>query len=113
MYQLMFYVPSSHLEQVKEAIFAAGAGRLGKYEHCCWQILGQGQFRPLSGSKPAIGMHDCLEHLDEWRVEMICHTTALRAALRALRQTHPYEEPAYAWWPINQTLPPPEEETVT
>jgi len=103
LYQLIFYVPASHLALVKEALFAAGGGRLGRYEHCCWQVLGQGQFRPLAGSRPAIGQQDCLGYIDEWRGEMICRATALSAVLQALRQAHPYEEPAYAWWPINQS----------
>ncbi|MEH6542063.1 MAG: hypothetical protein V7748_18580, partial [Halopseudomonas sp.] len=52
MYKLCFFVPASHVEQVKQAVFAAGAGRLGNYDSCSWQVLGQGQFRPLSGSEP-------------------------------------------------------------
>ena len=55
MYTLCFYVPESALEQVKAAVFAAGAGRIGNYDQCCWQVAGQGQFRPLAGSNPAIG----------------------------------------------------------
>ena len=64
MYILCFYVPEVALETVKEAVFTAGAGRIGHYEHCCWQVKGQGQFRPLPGSKPTIGAHDELEYVD-------------------------------------------------
>ncbi len=53
MYKICFYVPESHLEKVKEALFATGAGRIGDYDHCCWQTRGTGQFRPLA-SRPAI-----------------------------------------------------------
>lgn len=49
MYSLVFYVPESHCDGVKQAVFAAGAGRLGYYEHCTWQVLGQGQFHPTAG----------------------------------------------------------------
>jgi hypothetical protein len=95
MYKLSFYVPDSHVEEVKVAVFNAGAGRIGDYEHCAWQVLGQGQFRPLSGSQPFLGTQDCLETVQEWRVEMVCADDLIAAAVAALRQAHPYEEPAF------------------
>ena len=95
-YTLIFYVPESHLEQVKTALFAAGAGRQGDYQHCCWQVLGQGQFQPMAGANPFIGEPDKLEQLPEWRVEMLVSQEALSAVMRAFRQTHPYEEPAFS-----------------
>jgi hypothetical protein len=98
MYKLCFYVPESHLEAVKEAVFEAGAGRVGDYEHCCWQTLGQGQFRPLAGSNPFIGDTDSLETVSEYKVEMICADGLVAAAVAALRSAHPYEEPAYDLW---------------
>ncbi len=55
MYSVVFYVPESHLEAVKTAVFAAGAGSIGDYQNCCWQVLGQGQFQPQAGSQPFIG----------------------------------------------------------
>ncbi len=94
MYKLSFYVPDSHVEEVKVAVFNAGAGRIGDYEHCAWQVLGQGQFRPLPGSQPFLGTQDCLETVQEWRVEMVCADDLIAAAVAALRQAHPYEEPA-------------------
>jgi hypothetical protein len=54
-YKLAFFVPDSHVEVVKAAVFAAGGGRIGDYDHCAWQVLGQGQFRPLDGSQPFSG----------------------------------------------------------
>ena len=56
MYKLVFYVPVDHLEPVKQAVFATGAGKIGEYDSCCWQVLGVGQFRPLAGSTPYLGM---------------------------------------------------------
>jgi hypothetical protein len=70
-YTLFFYVPESHLEVVKDAVFAAGAGTIGDYQNCCWQVLGQGQFRPMAGSQPFIGEQGQLEQVAEWRVEMV------------------------------------------
>lgn len=95
MYKLGFYVPASHLEQVKTALFAAGAGRIGNYDSCCWQTLGQGQFRALAGSQPYLGQRGTVETVTEYRVELVCEDKLLAAALAALRAAHPYEEPAY------------------
>ncbi len=95
MYKLVFFVPASHLETVKEAVFAAGAGRQGHYDHCCWQTLGYGQFRPLEGSSPFIGAQDKVEVVPEYRVEMLCEEAAIKNVVHALRRAHPYEEPAF------------------
>jgi hypothetical protein len=88
-------VPEPHLEQVKSAVFAAGAGRIGDYDSCCWQVLGQGQFRPLAGSKPYLGQLGAVESVAEYRVEMVCDAQYLSAAVRAMKRVHPYEEPAW------------------
>lgn len=95
MMKLCFYVPATHLETVKSAVFVAGAGRIGNYEHCAWQVTGQGQFRPLAGSNPFIGAQDQLETLEEYRVEMVCDDHCIVAVVAALRAAHPYEEPAF------------------
>jgi hypothetical protein len=94
-YKLCFYVPASHLESVKAAVFATGAGRVGDYDNCSWQVLGMGQFRPLAGSKPFLGQQDELEQVDEYRVEMVCAAQYVKAAIMALQAAHPYEEPAW------------------
>ena len=95
MYQLSFYVPESHLEKVKQAVFATGAGKIGDYDNCCWQVLGQGQFRSLPGSDPFIGEQGKLEAVAEYKIELICSDELIRAAVDALRGAHPYEEPAF------------------
>ena len=95
MYVLCFYVPASALEEVKTAVFAAGAGRIGNYDSCCWQVAGQGQFRPLPGSQPSIGSQGSLEQLAEYRVEVVCDAARIEAAIRAMIEAHPYEEPAW------------------
>ena len=96
MYQLIFYVPESHLERVKSALFKAGAGRIGDYEHCAWQTLGSGQFRPLESSTPFVGAIDKLETLEEYKVEMVCEARQIKQALQALLISHPYQTPAYS-----------------
>ena len=101
MYKLVFYVPESHVDAVKTAVFAVGAGRIGHYDACCWQVLGQGQFRPLPGSQPFIGSSGQLEQVAEYRVEMVCADEHIQATIRALRQAHPYEEPALDVWRLS------------
>ncbi len=95
MYLLYFYVPASHCEQVKQALFAKGAGRIGAYDQCSWQTLGSGQYRPLAGSAPFLGSHGKLERVEELRVEMVVADGDLRGVVEALIEAHPYEEPAY------------------
>ena len=98
MYKLCFFVPDSHVESVKQAVFATGAGRIGDYEQCCWQVLGQGQFRPLQGSRPFIGRQDALEQVQEWKVELVVADELIGDAIAALKQAHPYQTPAYEAW---------------
>lgn len=107
MFKLCFYVPESHLEAVKQAVFAAGGGRIGDYDQCCWQVRGLGQFRPLAGSNPFLGRQGEVEQVEEWRVELVCADELIRAVVAALRQAHPYEEPAYDVWRLSdlQALP--------
>ena len=95
MYKLGFYVPQSHLETVKQAAFSSGAGRVGDYDHCCWQVLGQGQFQPLEGSSPYIGQQGKIEQVAEYRVEMVVDDSCARAVVDAMIAAHPYEEPAW------------------
>lgn len=104
-YKLCFYVPEDHVEAVKRAVFAAGAGRIGNYDCCAWQVLGQGQFRPLEGSDPFLGAQGKVEKVDEYRVEMICAEDSLRGAVAALREAHPYEEPAFDIWKLESLAP--------
>lgn len=92
-----FYVPESHLEKVKEAIFAAGAGIIGNYDQCCWQTKGKGQFRPLAGSNPTLGSQGALEFVEEWKVELVLEEGLKEVVLAALKKAHPYETPAYSF----------------
>ncbi len=104
-YKLCFYVPETHLEPVKAAVFAAGAGRVGAYDCCCWEVLGQGQFRPLPGSAPFIGSAGEISQVREYRVELVCETQFIRAVVDALKEAHPYEEPAYDVMAVVTELP--------
>ena len=100
MYKLCFFVPASHLFEVKQALFDAGAGRIGNYDCCCWQTLGSGQFRPLPNSQPYLGVQGQIETVEEYKVEMVCEDNFIASAVDALKKAHPYEEPAYDIWKI-------------
>ena len=95
MYKLTVFIPEEALEKVKAALFAAGAGTIGNYEQCCWQVKGEGQFMPMAGSNPHLGSQDKLEKVAEWRVEMVVKTSMIAEVIKALKQAHPYETPAY------------------
>ncbi|MFK3684797.1 NGG1p interacting factor NIF3 [Pseudomonas sp. NPDC088890] len=98
MYKLAFFVPASHVEVVKAAVFAAGGGRIGDYDHCAWQTLGQGQFRPLDGSQPYLGQSGQVEVVEEWKVELVVADELIAQVVAALKASHPYETPAYEAW---------------
>jgi len=98
MYKLSFFVPDSHVDRVKSAVFAAGGGRIGDYDHCAWQVKGLGQFRPLNGSQPFIGQTGQVEQVEEWKVELVVANELIRLVVAALKQSHPYETPAYEVW---------------
>lgn len=95
MYHIAFYVPVEHAEKVKEKMFEAGAGKLGNYDKCSFEYKGTGQFRPLPGSNPFIGTAEQVERVEEVKVEMICKKEFLKAAIDAMKASHPYETPAY------------------
>ena len=101
---LCFYVPVSHADPVKEAVFQAGGGRLGRYDMCCWQTPGRGQYRPLPGSDAYQGRVGQLETVEELKVELVCAEACLEAVVEALIHSHPYETPAYHFWRVNRSL---------
>ena len=96
MVKICVFVPVTHVDLVKQAMFDAGAGKIGDYDRCCWQTLGRGQFRPLATSRPFIGQSGgSTESVEEYKVELTCAENKLGAAIAALREAHPYEEPAF------------------
>ena len=100
MYKICVYVPEKSVENVKQALFDAGAGRIGNYDNCCWQSVGTGQFRPLAGRNPAIGRLNEIETVQEVKIELVCADDLVSLAVQALRDSHPYEEPAFDVWPL-------------
>lgn len=92
---LVFYVPVEHTDEVLAALFAAGAGTVGEYEHCAFVGSGRGQFRPIGDARPSIGTLGRLEHVEEHRVELTFPRRIRAEVVAALREAHPYEEPAF------------------
>lgn len=101
MFKLEYYVPPEQLHTVNAALFAAGAGRIGNYDSCCWVTEGTGQFRPLAGALPAIGTTGEVERLVETKVEMVLADEHRDAVVAALLAAHPYETPAYQLIPVH------------
>jgi len=92
---LVFYVPVADTDRVLDAVLATGAGAVGDYRDCAFVAAGTGQFRPVAGAQPAIGTVGDLEKVAENRVELVLDRALRRAVVTALREAHPYEEPAF------------------
>ena len=93
--KLVVFVPRDALEPVRDAIFAAGAGRIGDYERCSWYTEGTGTFLPGTGADPAIGSVGEEQRVPELRLETVYPDDAHADVVAALLAAHPYEEPAY------------------
>jgi hypothetical protein len=98
--KLVVFVPEDALEAVRDAVFAAGAGRIGDYERCCWYTDGTGTFLAREGADPAIGEVGAEERVREYRLETVYPDDAHDAVVAALRRAHPYEEPAFDVVPL-------------
>jgi dinuclear metal center YbgI/SA1388 family protein len=103
-YKLVTYIPVAHLERVRAALFAAGAGSIGDYDQCSFSIEGEGTFRGGESTNPTIGVRGRLERVTERRFETIVPAPNLASVVAALMQAHPYEEPAFDL--IRLDLPP-------
>jgi len=93
--KLVVFVPPESLDDVRDALFSAGAGRIGGYERCSWYTEGIGTFRGGKGTSPAVGERGREERVREVRLETVYPTARHDAVIAALRAAHPYEEPAF------------------
>jgi hypothetical protein len=93
--KLVVFVPREALDAVREALFAAGAGRIGNYQHCSWYTEGTGTFLGGEGSSPSVGRAGREERVAELRLETVFPTERQDEVITALRGAHPYEEPAF------------------
>lgn len=94
-YKLVVFVPMDDEAKVREAMSNAGAGWIGNYRECSFTVPGEGGFRPIEGANPTIGEVGKRETVAERRMEMIVAGRHVRAVVAALREAHPYEEPAF------------------
>ena len=102
LYKLVTFIPTSDVERVAEALFAAGAGHLGagRYSECSFYSSGVGSFRPAQGASPRVGEIGITNLVDEVRFETVLDKRVQANVLKALYQTHPYEVPAYDLYPM-------------
>ncbi len=98
--KLIWFVPAGALEATRDAVFAAGAGRIGDYERCSWYAAGTGTFLGGEGTEPVVGKSGAEERVDELRVETVVPADRLSEVVAALRRAHPYEEPAFDVYPL-------------
>jgi dinuclear metal center YbgI/SA1388 family protein len=91
----VIFVPPENADALRAAIFAAGAGHIGDYSHCGWSVTGTGQFLPEHGATPAIGSVGAVERVVEDRIEVVASIRVRHQVLAAMREAHPYEEPAF------------------
>lgn len=92
-YKILFYVAEEHVDQVKQAVFEAGAGSYDGFTQCAWQTQGQGQYQPEG---------EALCSLVETKVELYCEADCLKQAIAALKKAHPCDQPAYEYYRIEQ-----------
>jgi dinuclear metal center YbgI/SA1388 family protein len=98
--KIVVFVPESDLAQVSDAMFEAGAGRIGEYSQCSFRTAGTGTFFGSDAANPTIGQKGRREEVSEWRLEVVCPESRLQAVVAAMRQAHSYEEPAYDAYPL-------------
>jgi dinuclear metal center YbgI/SA1388 family protein len=101
--KIVVYVPPSHLENVSDAMTNAGAGAIGNYSSCTFRLNGKGTFRGSSETNPFIGEKNKLEEIDEVRLEMVCPRKVISTVVSEMRRVHPYEEPAFDIYNIQNT----------
>jgi hypothetical protein len=98
--KLVVFVPAEALDAVRDAVFAAGAGRIGEYERCSWYAEGTGTFFGGEGASPTLGERGREERVAELRLETVVPADRQDDVVAALRREHPYEEPAYDVYPL-------------
>ena len=98
---LITYVPNSHVESVRTALFAQGAGSIGEYSECHFSVDGVGTFKGSDNSNPAIGQKGNRESVSEQRIELVFPSYIESKVISTLKTIHPYEEVAYSVLSLN------------
>lgn len=100
LFKLVVFVPTTNADKVREAIGAAGGGKLGNYAFCSFSMKGTGRFKPEDGANPHIGAVGKFEEVEEERIEVTVHKDVVGDVIAAMKKAHPYEEVAYDLYPL-------------
>ena|SRR3989344_8191209 len=92
--KIVTFVPESHADEVRKAMGDAGAGVIGKYDHCSFSSKGTGRFTPLIGAKPTFGEVGKQAEINEERIEVVCAKEKAKEVIAAIKKAHPYEKAA-------------------
>lgn len=98
--KIVVFVPDADLARVSDALFAAGAGRIGEYSQCSYRLSGTGTFFGSESAQPTVGQKGRREEVSEWRLEVLCPAERVEEAVSAMRKAHSYEEPAFDVYPL-------------
>ncbi|HMR20191.1 MAG TPA: Nif3-like dinuclear metal center hexameric protein, partial [Sphingobacterium sp.] len=102
--KLAVYVPRTHVDNVRQAMFDAGAGHIGQYDQCSYNTGGYGTFRPLEGANPTLGEIGEQERVEETKIEIVYPVNMERQVVVAMLAAHPYEEAAYDIYTLDNKL---------
>jgi len=101
--KIVVFVPEADLARVSDAMFQAGAGRIGEYSQCSFRLAGTGTFFGSDAAQPTVGQKGRREEVSEWRLEVVSPENRIDAVVAAMRQAHSYEEPAFDVYPLQST----------
>ncbi len=107
MCKVVVFTPEKDLQRVSDAMFIAGAGRIGQYSECSFRLSGTGTFFGSEATHPTVGQKGRREEAAEWRLEAVCPEASVNAVTAAIRRAHSYEEPAYDIYPLRPAPSPP------
>jgi dinuclear metal center YbgI/SA1388 family protein len=99
-YKLSIFVPTTHVEKVAAAVFSSGGGIIGEYSNCSFRSEGEGTFKGSNISNPMVGTKDRYEKVKEIKLEVLVNSWKLNIVLNTMLNAHPYEEPAYDIYPL-------------
>ncbi|MDR2562879.1 MAG: Nif3-like dinuclear metal center hexameric protein [Prevotellaceae bacterium] len=104
LFKLTVYTPANHAQAVRKAMFEAGAGTIGNYDECSWNVQGIGTFRAGENTNPFVGTKASMHEEAEIRTDTVVKKHELSSVLQAMVAAHPYEEPVYDVYPIENAL---------
>ena len=102
LYKLAVFCPVEQADELREVLASAGAGAIGDYVGCSFTSVGTGRFTPSNGADPFIGEVGKLEEVAEERIEVVLPGPLRTKVLKAMLAAHPYEEPAYDFFVLDQ-----------